>query len=357
MQQTSLSEDQWPELVSKLSEVVDLDRSVREFGALRRSRKVRDAQSLLRLAMLYGPCGHSLRCTAARAALLGIGTLSDVAVLKRLRGAADWLEHIAGRLLAVRSGTGNVPGRPVRLTDGTVISAPDGARWRLHATYDPAAARLTDLEITGLTGAERLARGRVVPDEIRIADRNYARLADMRHILDQGGDVILRTGWRQVTLRRPDGSDFDLFATLETIAEGDFADIGLCAVDHSGGTDLPVRLIVIGKPEAATRHEQRRARRRASRACKKLDPRTLVAAGYMLLLTTLPSTEYDARRIAALYRLRWQIELVFKRLKSLVHIDMLPARDKRLARSWLAAHLIIALMTENFAGEFPDSPP
>ena len=99
------------------------------------------------------------------------------------------------------------------------------------------------------------------------------------------------------------------------------------------------------------------ARRRASRACKKLDPRTLVAAGYMLLLTTLPSTEYDARRIAALYRLSWQIELVFKRLKSLVHIDMLPARDKRLARSWLAAHLIIALMTENFAGEFPDSPP
>lgn len=357
MQQTSLLEDHWPGLVAKLSEAIDLNRSARDFGALVRCRNIQDAEGLLRLALLYGPCGHSLRGTAAWAALSGIGTLSDVAVLKRLRGAAGWLEHVAGQLLAARADVEDLPARPLRLTDGTLITGPGGAQWRIHATYDPAAARLTHLEITDLTEAERLARGPACPGEIRIADRNYARLADMRHILTQGGDIILRTGWRKVTLRRPDGGDFDLFAALKTVGQGDFADIDLCVADHAGGPDLPIRLIAIGKAEAAAEREQRRARRRASKTGKKLDPRTLVAARYMLLLTTLPRASYDAERIAALYRLRWQVELAFKRLKSLVHIDKLPAKDKQLARSWLAAHLIIALMTEDFTQDFLDSFP
>ena len=82
-----------------------------------------------------------------------------------------------------------------------------------------------------------------------------------------------------------------------------------------------------------------------------------MAAGYLLLLTSLDRNEYPPERVLALYRLRWQVELAFKRLKSLLHLDRLPAKDPQLARSWLFAHLIAALliddMTQDFLASFP----
>ena len=48
--------------------------------------------------------------------------------------------------------------------------------------------------------------------------------------------------------------------------------------------------------------------------------------------------------VLALYRLRWQIELAFKRLKSLAGLDLLPARSAALGRAWIAAKLIIATL-------------
>ena len=82
-----------------------------------------------------------------------------------------------------------------------------------------------------------------------------------------------------------------------------------------------------------------------------------MATGYLLLLTSLDRNEYPPERVLALYRLRWQVELAFKRLKSLLRLDRLPAKDPQLARSWLFAHLIIALLIDDMTQDFLDSFP
>ena len=56
-------------------------------------------------------------------------------------------------------------------------------------------------------------------------------------------------------------------------------------------------------------------------------------------------------------RLRWQIELAFKRLKSLLHIDRLPTWTERGSRSWLYAHLILALLCDDLSQDFLESSP
>ena len=76
-----------------------------------------------------------------------------------------------------------------------------------------------------------------------------------------------------------------------------------------------------------------------------------------MLVTSLDPQEYPADRIAALYRLRWQVEIAFKRLKSLLDFSRLPARDPSLARTWLLAKLLMALLLENLDQDFLDSPP
>ena len=85
--------------------------------------------------------------------------------------------------------------------------------------------------------------------------------------------------------------------------------------------------------------------------------RTLKAAEYLILITSLDATAFPPERLAILYRVRWQIELAFKRLKSILRLDRLPAKDPDLARAWITAHLLLALLIDDTAAEMAESPP
>lgn len=88
-----------------------------------------------------------------------------------------------------------------------------------------------------------------------------------------------------------------------------------------------------------------------------LQPMTLTSARFLMVLTSLPASSATSSAVLAVYRLRWQVELAFKRLRSGLGIDRLLARDPAMARSWLLSHLILALMIEDGASEVLDSPP
>ena len=77
----------------------------------------------------------------------------------------------------------------------------------------------------------------------------------------------------------------------------------------------------------------------------------------MIVVTSLPAKGYKAKDILAVYRLRWQIELAFKRLKSLPHMDKLPTRAEPTSRSWLYAHLTLALLCDDLSQDFLESSP
>lgn len=76
-----------------------------------------------------------------------------------------------------------------------------------------------------------------------------------------------------------------------------------------------------------------------------------------MVLTSIPATDMTAEAILDLYRPRWQIEIAFKRLKTGLGIHKLPAKDPQLARTWLTAHLILALMIDEAVNDVLDSSP
>ncbi len=102
---------------------------------------------------------------------------------------------------------------------------------------------------------------------------------------------------------------------------------------------MKVRLTARRKPQDAIEAEHKRLRQRAGRRQTKLDPSSLIAAQYVVLATWLANEGFSADEVPAVYRLRWQIELAFKRLKSLLHIDALRTKTEAGTRCWLYAHL------------------
>jgi len=356
--------DHWPEVSARLPAGFDVEATARLRGAFTRAREIKSAETLLRLALAYGGLGMSLRETCAWAEAGGIVSLSDPSLLERLCKAAPWLGDIVAALIAEQAKVkgGRWAGYRLRALDGTSICEPgaDRTTWRLHVGYDLANGQVDQLELTDVHGAENLQRLTYAPGDIVLGDRYYARPRDLRPVIEAGADFIVRTGWNSLRLLQANGGPFDLFAALAAQAEQE-SELQVCI--HEGMTGAPppqpliLRLVVRRKDTEQAQAEQKRLLKDARKRGKQPDPRSLEAAKYILLLTSLPAATFPPADILTLYRFRWQIELAFKRFKSLAGLDMLPAKKPELARAWIYARLIVAIIAEQIAGQVPDSSP
>ncbi len=361
----SLPLDRYDELLRRLPATLDLDALAQQTKAIERKREIDTGANLLRLALARGPGGLSLSQTAAWATMLGLAEISDPGVKYRLDKAVEFLDAVMARQLAAKAPGAAVrwAGRTLRLSDGSCFRQP-GAKttsWRLHAVYDLGRGGFTNLELTDKHGAETIERGAPMPGEIRIGDRGFARAPSLHRFRQQSGnqaDFITRVGWAAFSLIGQHGADFDLIAHLGQLP-ADMASYEVMVRVRLGPLDpaLPMRLIDGARHPEATEAARKKLRAGTSRKQKVLDPRRLVAAGLVILGTSLPVEFYPADEVLAVYRLRWQIELAFKRLKSLLGMGQIPTRTERASRSWLTAHLIMALLCDDVSQEFLDSSP
>jgi hypothetical protein len=353
-----IRENNWDTTLSELSSLGELDATAREFGAFLRPRGIRSPQDLLRLSLGYGT-GFSLRQTSAWAGAIDLAGISDVALLNRISKAADWLEHLAKQLLNQTQALpgGEWAGLRIRLVDATTLSRPGakGTTWRLHVSYD-LTGQIDDFKLTNAKGAESLSRFAWRKGDVAVADRGYAKAKDLRAVIEAGGHVVTRIGWNALRLTDENGAPFDLFATLKKVANSP-ADVS-AKVDArvKGCAHLPVRLLITRLPEDKAEEARKKIKAKAARQGKKTDPRSLEAAGYIIVLTSLPA-EYTAESIIKLYRLRWQIELLFKRMKSLLKFGELPAKRTNLAKAWIFSKIIITLLAEKTAQKVADFSP
>lgn len=359
MEHAQLDSKEWSHIVVRLGGAEALALSAREHGAFIRARGVRSAGDLLRLIFLYGPGGHSLRSVATQAAAGGVADVSDVALFDRFKAMADWLEYLCKeRLACVAKEIGvTITGRPIRIVDGSRLEGPGDRVWRLHLCYDPGRARIVDAVITTTKQGERLDRLAVIPNEIRLGDRGFPQPDGIRNTLDDGADVLVRLTWNSLQMAA-DGKPIDWLKLFKRAGQKGALDMPVRVHKaHSQFEPLDMRLVIIKKPPAAAAKARAKARRASNKNQRRTDPRTLAAADYIILLTSLKREEFPTDLIAALYRLRWQIELAIKRLKSILHIDRLPAKNPDLARAWLYAHLLLALLLDEISAELGAIPP
>lgn len=359
----SVSLDDFPQLLARLPAHLDVEALARETKAFQRSRGVRSGTDLLRLALAWGPGGYSLQRVAAWAGEHGFASLTDEALIQRLHGAGSFLEAITRQLLTRVSETPAWHGRVLRIADSTSLheAAAKGTDWRIHGVYDLGRGGFSHLEVTDSRGAEALDRGQPVAGEIRIGDRGYANAQAWQRFLqshDEQTDFIVRMRWNTIRLLDPAGELFDIIAWLRDLPEtSERHEITAWAQSGKHQPPLRVRLIARRKTPEAIEATYRHIRRQASRKQTEIDPKTYIAARYLVLATSLPEAAFPAGEVLAAYRLRWQIELAIKRLKSLLKVGDIRTRTRAGTRCWLYAHLIFALLCDDMSQEVLESFP
>jgi hypothetical protein len=329
----------------------NLDALAKQTGAASRWRNIKNASDLMRVILAYVVDDLSLRSVAGWAALADVGELKDTSVLHRLRNAGTFLEAVLAHLLSFRIRGEAADGSPLRINDASVISIPGskGTDWRIHAIYNPVSTRLIRVEITDAHGGEKLERNGGQAGEVIIGDRVLAHASGIHAVAKTGAYTLLRMHWQNIRIEDAQARGVELEDVLRRADAGDTGTI--VYVPLEGAFPIPARLLVRPLPAVQAEKARRKMHRNAAKKGRTPSALALRLAGYFCLLTTLTVEMASDAVVLELYRIRWQIELFFKRCKSLLHLGQLRADDPRLVRAYCTAKLIEVALIELLASE------
>lgn len=364
---TTLIEDQWSAIRRLLPE--DLNISAREHGAMKRKRgAIENAEQLLRLILMHAAGGLSLEQTVARAKVRGHASLNAMALHKRLCTSHRWLQSLTAYLI-----DGIKPflqykqelwpsTRKLRILDGTDIQEPGstGTDWRIHYSVSLPSLCCDFFELTDAKGGESLKRLPCERGDIVLVDRAYNDRLAVAALVEIGADVILRLHSSAFPLLDVDGAPFEPLDWLRELSVGDTAQKDVqFACEKKSKTKrkkpcaklIQARICAIRKSPEEARKAQSKALRKAQKNGVKIRQRTLDYAEYIIVITTLPEEEMSLSAVLECYRCRWQVELAFKRLKTLLELGHVPKTKAESSQAWMQGKILTALLIERILCE------
>lgn len=327
-------------------------------GAIRpqyKDTRIRSADELLRMILLHVGADMPLRQTVALVAEGGGPVVSPYCLHMRMRRAAPYLQALVKGL---RSPHAIEPmtwaGYDLIAVDASSFAGrcATGTDARIHA-----ALRLSDLSIVAAHSTDRsvgesLRRFHWERDQLVIADRGYSHANGVVWVKEHGADVVVRLNRNAMPLhdRRDEVIDVVRWARSipnDRIVER-FARVRVWIDGHL--KEVAGRLIATRLPEDKIADAERRVLESQGR---NVTEETIEMAAYVLLFTTVPKERLSAEQCLEAYRNRWQIELLFKRWKSLCGFDRLPNARTDTIESWLSAKILLGLLVDRMAAAAP----
>lgn len=310
--------------------------------------KLRDADTLLRFIFLHVGAELPLRQTVVVMAEAGLPKLSPMRLHKKMGRAVPYLQALVQRMVdwPTEGAAERWGGYTFSAVDATVVCGPGaiGTDARIHTKLRVADVALTDVQVTDEHGGESFRRFSWDAGELAVGDRAYFTPPGIQHVLDAGGDVLVRYRLDGVEFRDADDEIVDVLDSVAHLAVGEVLDMEVGA--KLPDCIAPGRLIAYRLSEDAVERARERLRREKG---AKLSARVYESAKYVLLFTTAARERLDAARCLQGYRLRWQIELQFKRWKSLCGFDLLPNQRDDTTLAWLYTKVLLGLVLDRMA--------
>ncbi len=204
-------------------------------------------------------------------------------------------------------------------------------------------------ELTDKRGGESLRRLPVQPGDLVLVDRGYNDRQAVGRIMDAGADVILRYHSTSFPLLSAAGKTFDLLKRLRALPLGK---IGHWPVSFlAGNKRMQARVCALRKTPEQAERTRRKIKAKMRERFEQVKPSTLEYAEFIVVICTVPAGEMSARVALEFYRARWQVELAFKRLKSLLMLGQLPKKKQDSAQAWMQGKILTALLLERLMCE------
>lgn len=330
--------------------------------ALKKLRKDKDVENYLRTLLLHIGCGYSLRDTATRAKVAGLANISDVALLGRLKKAKNWLHSLCVNLFQEQSiGLSDTRNAfQVRLFDATNVKepGPTGSLWRIHYSVQLPSLACDFFKLTPTKGrgtGESFFQYSIKAGDYIIADRGYSTASGIHHVVAKNAHVIVRVNTSSLPIWDKQQQPVELLRFLEPVTKPGAIKSMKVLIPNRKQSTVEGRLCVVRKSNAAIELAHKKIKTNASKKGTKIKPETLEYAKYVMVFSTFPENCFSDFDILNWYRCRWQVELVFKRFKSIAQLGHLPKHSDDSSKAWLYGKLFVALVTNkliNYATSF-----
>jgi len=339
--------DSWTsEVVPRLP--ADLDEQARTRKAFQRARAFTAPADLLRGLLLYALSPFGFRWLGAWGVLSDVADLSAAGWHDALIRSSVWLLWLLGELM-VASGppvwiTQRIRGR-VWVVDASMIGqvGQPGDAWRLHLAFDLIAGRVGQLELTDRYTGERLDHFQLQPGDLVLLDGGYGYRSTLASAQASGAAVLVPFTPATCPLTDSTGRALDVIAWLQQAGPAIRSRSAHWTYDGQHGQ---VRIVAKRRAPHERQAAERKLRRKARQHGRAVSAVALFLCGWLLLLTTLDLASWDAAEVLWLYRARWQVELLFKRMKQLLGLGQLRATSAAGATATIRARLVAWLLQE-----------
>jgi hypothetical protein len=236
-------------------------------------------------------------------------------------------------------------GFQLRVIDGSTIQEPGatGSTWRIHYSIGLPSLQCDEVYVTSPKTGESFKQFKVHPGDLFLGDRNFGRRPDIRHVVQGGGQVLVRINLTNLPLVDKNGASFPLMDHLRTLKKTGLGDWDVWVPYED--VFLAGRVCALKKSKEAAEKARSKAFQENSKKGHAVKPETLEAAEYTFVFTTL-NRAFSADTALEMYRGRWQIEIAFKRLKSIIGLGHLRKSDVEGAKAWLHGKLLVAFLIE-----------
>lgn len=327
----------------------------RQLGAVTRLRKFGSVSDLLRLLLIHLADGCSMREATVRAKQGGIVDISDVAFLKRLRVSSEWFRWMSLELLK-RRGIKLEPPKwikayNVRSVDASVICEPGatGTDWRLHYCIQLFGLQCDQFILSKQNLGESFVNFDIRKNDLIIGDRAYGRPTGLWYVKNSGGYFIARIKNKAFTIYGRNNRELNLLEKLKGLSIGETIDLNIKA-NTKECPDFKMRLCAIRKSDEEATKSMKKAEKEHRKKQRMVNEETIELHRYVILVTSLPK-RISAFKVLELYRVRWQIEIAFKRLKSILGLGHLPKKDEESCKAWLHGKIFVALLAQSIVDE------
>jgi Transposase DDE domain len=232
--------------------------------------------------------------------------------------------------------------------DGSTVSGPGatGTDARLHTNIRLSDLRILEAQVTDPSVGETFKNFSFEPGQLVLADRGYSNAPGIAWVREHQADVLVRLNRGALPVFDPeDGQPLDVLAWVRSLPDDTAVERAVVIKDGSGPRCQRIegRLVATRLPPTQTQEARARVQREQG---SDASSDTIEMAGYVVLFTTTPSSRLSAARCLEAYRLRWQVELLFKRWKSLGGMDELPNQRDDTTLAWLYVKLLLGLIVE-----------
>lgn len=328
----------------------DYEEDCYDQGAITRRRGVANPADLMMLSMFHLQNGCTLLEISEVARITKLGEMSDVAFMKRFEKCGNWFRTI-NKKIATKEMTNYQ--KPNWMEDKIVVAVDasdvvekgrSGRTYRLHYALDIFKMGSVDHMITDVKVGESLVNFKLKPEYLVIGDRAYSTIKGIEHCEKNGAEFILRMRKNSFTVRNDKGEPLDFLETIKRDGSKEYVDVWAFATNLHG-EKVPIRICAKKKDPEAIIRTQKKLKRKESKKQFIISDETKVFNEYIVVVTNLNDT-IQVEEILEAYRLRWQVEIYFKRLKSILDFGELPKRRLDSVIAWLNGKLMIALLIE-----------